>query len=150
MTSTGEALSRSRAWQKYDYWNLSNWQTILSEIFDRPGGFAEGFGSSEMWDCVVGWVLESSTLEDARITYLLTPCSRVLLQKPTDSQPVKFPAFYGTRMFITAFTSARHLSLSWATNHIHNIYSLHIFTVCLLHVWVLYTSSSRRTYVHFT
>ena len=26
----------------------------------------------------------------------------------------KFPAFYGTRGFITAFTSARHLSLSWA------------------------------------
>jgi len=24
----------------------------------------------------------------------------------------KFPAFYGTRRFITAFTSARHLSLS--------------------------------------
>jgi len=26
----------------------------------------------------------------------------------------KFPAFYGTRSSITAFTSARHLSLSWA------------------------------------
>ena len=26
----------------------------------------------------------------------------------------KFPAFYETRRFITAFTSARHLSLSWA------------------------------------
>jgi len=26
----------------------------------------------------------------------------------------KFPAFYNTRMFITAFTTARHLSLSWA------------------------------------
>ena len=32
----------------------------------------------------------------------------------------KFPAFYGTRRFITAFTSARHLSLSWA-NSIHSI-----------------------------
>ena len=29
----------------------------------------------------------------------------------------KFPAFYGTWRFITAFTSARHLSLSWATVH---------------------------------
>ena len=28
----------------------------------------------------------------------------------------KFPAFYGTRSFITAFTSARHLSLSWASS----------------------------------
>ena len=26
----------------------------------------------------------------------------------------KFPAFYGTRRFITALTSVRHLSLSWA------------------------------------
>jgi len=47
--------------------------------------------------------------------HLLTPCSRVLLEKLTDSQLVKkFPAFYGTRRFITAFTSARHLSLFWA------------------------------------
>ena len=47
------------------------------------------------------------------LTYLLTPCSRVLLEKLTGSQLVnKFPAFYGTRRFITAFTSARHLSLS--------------------------------------
>ena len=28
----------------------------------------------------------------------------------------KFPAFYGTRRFITAFTSAHHLSLSWASS----------------------------------
>jgi hypothetical protein len=28
---------------------------------------------------------------------------------------MKFPAFYWTRRFITAFTSARHLSLSWAS-----------------------------------
>jgi len=45
--------------------------------------------------------------------YVLTPCSRVLLEKLTSFQLVKiFPAFYGTRVFITAFTSARHLPLS--------------------------------------
>jgi len=44
---------------------------------------------------------------------LLTPWSRVLLEKLTGSQLVKkFPAFYGTRKFITAFPSARHLSIS--------------------------------------
>ena len=49
------------------------------------------------------------------LTYFLTPWSRVLLEKLTGSQLVKkFPTFYGTRRFITAFTSARHLSLSWA------------------------------------
>ena len=48
-------------------------------------------------------------------TYSLTPCSTILLEKLTVSQLIKkFPAFYGTRMFITAITSARHLSLSWA------------------------------------
>ena len=46
-------------------------------------------------------------------TYLLVPRSRVLLEKLTGSQLVKkFPAFCGIRKFITAFTSARHLSLS--------------------------------------
>ena len=48
---------------------------------------------------------------------LHTPWSRVLLEKLTGFQLVKkFPAFYGTRRFITAVTSARHLSLSWATS----------------------------------
>ena len=53
------------------------------------------------------------------ISYLLLtyPWSRVLLEKLTGSQLVKkFPAFYGTRRFITAVTSARHLSLSWASS----------------------------------
>jgi hypothetical protein len=47
------------------------------------------------------------------VTYFLTPWSRVLLEKLTGLQPVKkFPVFYGTRRFITSFTSARHLSVS--------------------------------------
>jgi hypothetical protein len=47
------------------------------------------------------------------LDYLLTAGSRVLLEKLTCAQLVKiFPAFYGTQCFITAFTSALHLSLS--------------------------------------
>jgi len=47
------------------------------------------------------------------LTYSLTPWSRVLLEKLASLQLVnKFPAFYGTRRFLTALTSARHLSLS--------------------------------------
>jgi hypothetical protein len=43
---------------------------------------------------------------------LFTPCSR-LLEKLTGFQQVKeFPAFYGTRRFITAFTSVRNLTLT--------------------------------------
>jgi len=56
------------------------------------------------------------------LTYLLTPWCRVLLEKLTGLQPVKkFPAFHGTRRFITAFTSVRHLSLLWASK-IQSIY----------------------------
>jgi hypothetical protein len=51
------------------------------------------------------------------LPYLLTPWIRVLLEKLTGLQLVKkLPAFYGTRWFITAFTSARQLSLSWSSS----------------------------------
>ena len=50
------------------------------------------------------------------LTYLLNPWCRVLLEKLTGLQLVKkFPAFHGTRRFITALISVRHLSLSWAS-----------------------------------
>ena len=50
------------------------------------------------------------------LTYLLTPWCRVLLENLTGLQLVnKFPAFHRTRRFITALTSFRHLSLSWAS-----------------------------------
>jgi len=52
------------------------------------------------------------------LTYLLTYSKE---QSPSweanrFSASQEIPAFYGTRMFITAFTSARHLSLSWASS----------------------------------
>ena len=56
------------------------------------------------------------------LTYLLTPWCRVLLEQLIGLQLVKkFPAFHGTRRFITALTSVRHLSLSWASP-IHSIF----------------------------
>jgi hypothetical protein len=46
-------------------------------------------------------------------TYLPTPRTGILLEKLTGLQLVKqLPTFYGTLKFITAFTSARQLSLS--------------------------------------
>ena len=54
------------------------------------------------------------------LTYFITPWSRVLLEKLTGSQLVKkFPAFYGTRKFIAAFTSTRHLSLDQSSPYPH-------------------------------
>ena len=56
------------------------------------------------------------------LNYLLTPWCRVLLEKLTGLQLVKkFLAFHGTRRFITALTSFRHLSLTWAST-IQSIY----------------------------
>ena len=50
------------------------------------------------------------------LTYLLTPWCKVLLEKLTGLQLVKkFPAFHGTRRSITALTSVRYLSLTWAS-----------------------------------
>ena len=54
------------------------------------------------------------------LTYLLTPWSRVLLEKLTGSAATQeIPCIFGTRRFITVLTSARHLSLSW-TNSIQS------------------------------
>ena len=45
------------------------------------------------------------------LTYLLTPWSRLHLEKLTDSQLVKkFPAYFGTKIFTTACVSSFHLS----------------------------------------
>ena len=60
-----------------------------------------------------GWIVKAPP---GNVTYLLTPWCRVLLEKLTGLQLVKkFPTFHGTRRFITALTSVRHLSLSWAS-----------------------------------
>ena len=78
-----------------------------------------GHGRSDVFSVVDTGVCISSTY---LLTYLLTPWCRVLLEKLTVLQLVKkFPAFHGTRMFITALTSVRHLSLSWASS-IQSIY----------------------------
>jgi hypothetical protein len=51
----------------------------------------------------------------AHLIHVLTPWKRVQPKKLTGLQLLtKFPAFYGTRKFITALTNDRHLSLSWA------------------------------------
>ena len=77
---------------------------------------AEGYGITEIGNCKRS--REKSIRNGGStylLTYLLTPWCRVLLEKLTGLQLVnKFPAFHGTRRFITALTSVRHLSLSWA------------------------------------
>ena len=70
------------------------------------------------------------------LTYLLPPWCRVLLEKLAGLQLVKkFPAFHGTRRFITALTSVRHLSISWASP----IQSIYPYRTCWRYILILST-----------
>ena len=76
--------------------------------------------NSEMWR---GEVRETATEVSEEVAastlkeYLLTPCSRVLLEKLTGSAASQeIPRLFGTRWFLTVPTSARHMSLSWANS----------------------------------
>ena len=62
------------------------------------------------------FITETKSVYCAVRTCLLPPWCRIHLEKLTGLQLVKkFPAFHGTRRFITALTSVRHLSLSWVS-----------------------------------
>ena len=50
------------------------------------------------------------------LTYLLHGAESFLRSQLVLQLIKKFPAFYGTRKFITILTSPRHLSLSWANS----------------------------------
>ena len=66
--------------------------------------------------CLLGDGIMYEGCSISKAVYLLTPWCRVLLEQLTGLQLVKkFPAFHGTRWFITAIISVRHLSLSWAS-----------------------------------
>ena len=89
-------------WANIAFWHLTNCNIL--EVNNRFGGTY----------CLH---IHCWRFDHAGITHLLTPWSRVLLEKLTGFQLVKkFPAFYGTRRFITAFTSASHPSLSPASS----------------------------------
>ena len=61
-------------------------------------------------------VMRLNTIIPSQNNYLLTPWCRVLLEMLTGLQLVKkFPSFHRTQRFITALTSVRNLSLSWAS-----------------------------------
>jgi hypothetical protein len=58
----------------------------------------------------------------------------------------KIPAFYGTRLFITVFRRAHHLSISWASSQINLIFTLYALSARLkveplqIFLCVLYTT----------
>jgi hypothetical protein len=91
-------------------------RTQLSRRRSDCTAIAAGTDGTTTTDTTIASII-SATVAVAICTYvltylLLTPWSRVL-EKLTGSQPVKeFLAFYWTRRFITAFTSAHHLFLT--------------------------------------
>ena len=93
------------------HWN-QGFSTVFSKMNIQLNRTNKRVFGKKMENCSRIWRLMNITY---LLTYLLTPWCRVLLEKLTGLQLVKnFPLFYGTRRFITAFTSARHLSLSLA------------------------------------
>jgi hypothetical protein len=94
------------------------------------------------------------------LIYLLTPWSRVLLEKLTVNFAAsqEIPRIYGTRKFLTVPTSARHLSLSWA-NSIQSprpppsswrsilILSSHL-RLGLIYIIIYYIFNGWRTHTH--
>jgi hypothetical protein len=92
-----------------DKWNKSPWAVVQGWESARAGSGSGGQKSLSYM------ALNMFKAEHNPLTNQLTPWSRVLLEKLAGRQLVKkFSAFYGTRRFITAFTRARHLSLSCA------------------------------------
>ena len=82
------------------YWHFGSSRTLLDT------------GLTLLHVCGFCYTVAPETYLLNYFTYLLTLWSRVL-EKLTGFQLFKkFPAFYGTRRFITAFTRTRHLSLS--------------------------------------
>ena len=76
------------------------------------------------WAASSGWLVQLQMCSDQEYTQL-TPWSRVLPEKLTVPKLLKkFPAFYGTRSFVTAFTTASHLPLLWARS-IQSMHSSH-------------------------
>ena len=76
------------------------------------------------------------------ISYSPILWNRLLPEKLTGPQLVKkFPAFYGTRRFITVYTSGRHLSLSWASS----IQSMPPFPFLKIHFHIIFPSIPRSS-----
>ena len=116
MCITNYMYYRGRKWAMCREFIFRNWWSLVCSEnalpLIEPKTFT--FVSTTAWKRSTFWVgwIQSIT---SYVTYLITPCSRVLLEELTGFELVKkLPANYGSRKFIAAFTSARHLSLSWA------------------------------------
>jgi len=109
----------------------SSWERLL---LSRP--------SEQVTPHPLKWRWKQVHFHECFFPYLLTPWSRVLLEKLTGLQTVK--KFYRIWMFITGVTSASHLSLSWVTS----IQSIRPHPTSWWSILIL-TSRMFPTYCHF-
>jgi hypothetical protein len=96
----------------FGYWKRANAQYLNSVV--KYSDDLDIYIFSRITDCHL-WHTARSSEGLEMYSYLLTPWSRVLLEKLTSfTASQEIPRIYGTRKFITVFKSVRHLSLSWA------------------------------------
>jgi hypothetical protein len=110
--------SRTRNTQLHTSQPKTHYSSQFQILAIQTKGYSEHSRTTvDAVNCIAGTyrTLAYSTAESKVTTE--TPWNRVLLEKITGPQPVKtFPVLYGNQEFITTFTTARHLSLSWATS----------------------------------
>jgi len=129
IVSSRHSASSGKGWKSLQIW------TVASNISDsrQRGHLGQSLCSELLEWCLniqsrgappfVEFMFRPQLLWTSDVTFvhshthtaviLLTPWSRVLLEKLTVTQLVKkFSAFYGTRRFITVFTTALHWSVS--------------------------------------
>jgi hypothetical protein len=98
---------RNPAWRNKTIWHCGHWAVHNAiQMFGKEYQDVVADGTA---------MIKYFTVHCRHLRSLLTPRGRVHHEKLTGLQLVKkLPAFYGTRRFITALTSARHLS--WASS----------------------------------
>ena len=98
-------------WSIFDF--IAQYNLVKSTKYEGPHYAQRTCKSPEVQSL---YYLRSSERKNIdSFTYALTPWRIIIPEKLIGFQLVKkFPAFYGTPKFITAFTRACYLSLSWA------------------------------------
>ena len=93
------------------------WESCVSHSSCRLINRSILYANVQVLLAVMAVWLSWQHISNTGLTYLLTPRSRVVLEKLTGSQLLKkFLSFYGTRRFITTFTNPPTLSLSWVSS----------------------------------
>jgi hypothetical protein len=91
----------------------ATWAKTTSTMIVTAAATTSATAATKITRTTYPLLLRTDLRNESVITYLLTPRSRVLLEKLTGfAASQEIPRIYETRNFITVLTSARQLSLS--------------------------------------